>query len=197
MSRNQMLTQGAHEGFPEIHANEARGNSRAVSPQQFQGIAGAGARQLGRMQKRATGTGGLDRNWERVKDNAFSEVQKPWGGATVNARSGRTLRQGSNRYAVTVKPPGTNTVSVPENVSREQFHTAMDSARQSFHPTLNMRGGHLGVFRDNDEGRIDIDPAVVVRRTKSVEQIGAATRNIGGAYHFKSGNGYFPPHVKG
>jgi len=28
-----------------------------------------------------------------------------------------------------------------------------------------------------------------------VEQVGSYTRAIGGAYHFKSGNGFWPPHV--
>jgi hypothetical protein len=36
---------------------------------------------------------------------------------------------------------------------------------------------------------------LVVDTAAEVEQIGAYTRAVGGAYHFRSGDGYWPPHV--
>lgn len=178
-----------------IHASEARGNSRAVTHAEFQRIAGEGQAYLQHLAASAPGTRGMDRHWDDIKGSAYEASQEPWGGVTVNAHTGRALSTRANAYAVTAKHPGQETVSVPLGASHEEFGAAMDRAREQY-PQLAHKGHHLGVFRDEDEKRIDIDPVVVVRRKEHAEQIGAATRNIGGAYHFRSGNGYFPPHVK-
>lgn len=180
----------------EISPKEARGNSEPVSSSQFQSMASRGAAKVNRFAATPSGAKGLDRNWESIKDSAHAEVQKSWGGSTFNARSGRPARPSrTDKFSVSTKEPGQSSVSMPENVSREQFGAHMDEARQRFSSQLNMRRGHLGVFHDDEEHRIDIDPSVVVRRQKSSDQIGAHTRAIGGAYNFKNGNGYFPPHV--
>jgi hypothetical protein len=201
----------AAKQYPVIHEHEARGNSRPVSHEEFQELARHGAGALAATEKKKS-TKGLDENWEPIKDRAYSLTREPWGGATINSHTGTMIGDtandvaaktaaaqgkgfGTDRYGITMKRPGQESVSVPPNVNREQFGAAMDEARQRF-PQIANRGGHLGVFHDADEGRIDIDPVLVVRTPEEVEAIGAATRAIGGAYHFASGNGYFPPHVK-
>lgn len=178
-----------------IRESEARGDSRPVSHAEFQRIAGEGHALLAHMGTHQAGTRGLARRWDDVKGSAYESVQEPWGGVTVKASTGRALSTKANAYAVTVKRPGQDTVSVPIGASQEEFGAAMETARQQFHQ-LGHRNHHLGVFRDEDEGRIDIDPVVVVRRKDQAHAIGAATRNVGGAYHFRSGNGTWPPHVK-
>ena len=60
---------------------------------------------------------------------------------------------------------------------------------------MKISGAHLGVFRDEDTGRIDIDPVLVVDSLEDAEAIGAYTRNVGGAFSFGDGNGYWPPYV--
>lgn len=171
------------------------GGSRPVSPVEFQRLAGQGRAQLREMRKNKSAITGLDKNWGAVKDHAWQEVQQSWGGATVDAHTGMPLPQGSDKFALSVKPAGMTTVSLPENSSREAFDAAMDRARAQFRPQLEAKQSYLGIFHDDDNNRIDIDPVTVVDTVADVEQIGAYTHAIGGAYHFATGNGYFPPHV--
>ena len=181
--------------FPAITAAEARGDSRPVSAAEFQRLATRGQAQLDVLSAKATGTAGLDRNWPKVKEQAFAEVQKSWGGATIDARTGKPLPQGANAFAITVKPVKMQTVSVSANATQAQFDAAMDRARKRYGPILDRKDHYLGVFHDDENGRIDIDPVLVVRHREDVDTIGAATRAIGGAYNFSDGNGYWPPHV--
>lgn len=183
-----------HPVAPPITAAEARGNSRPVSYDEFQEIAAKGLNQLAAL-SRPTGTSGLDARWGQVKRDAYAEVRKPWGGATIDTVTGQPLPQGADRFALSVKPAGMSTVSVPENASEAEFSAAMDRALAEFRDELAKGQRHLGVFHDDDNHRIDIDPVLVVDTPGEVESIGAYTHAIGGAYHFKSGDGFWPPHV--
>lgn len=197
--------------FPVIKASEARGNSRPVSHQEFQSLAAAGKQYLENTTKKQS-TKGLDANWDSIKERSYNLAKEPWGGATINSHTGSLIGDtasdvaqktaksqgkgfGTDRYAITNRHPGQDSISMPTDVSREQFHEHMDRARQQF-PQIANRGGHLGVFHDAETGTINIDPVQVVRTPNEVEKVGAYTHAVGGAYHFKSGNGYFPPHVK-
>lgn len=71
----------------------------------------------------------------------------------------------------------------------------MDEAKTRFADILQRQTHFLGVFHDDDNGRIDIDPVLVVPKSSQVETIGAASHAIGGAYNFRDGLGYWPPHV--
>ena len=198
--------------YPMIRESEARGDSRPVSFGQFQQIAAAGERYLQGTEKKQS-TKGLDENWDTIKQRAYETSREPWGGATINSHTGTFIgdtgndvarktagEQGmgteTNRYGITNKRAGQDSISIKPNANQKEFGAAMDEARTRF-PQIANRGGHLGVFHDADKGTIDIDPVQVVRTKRDVEAVGAYTRAVGGAYHFKSGNGYFPPHVKG
>lgn len=182
--------------FQEITAAEgARGDSRAVSSAEFQKLAQDGQKKLDGMKARSAPIDGLDKNWDSLKESSYAEATKSWGGATINARTGEVLPQGADAYALTVKDKGFDTVSVPEGASQSEFNTAMDAAKEKFRPILEREDHHLGVFHDDDLGRIDFDPVVVTTKLSDVHTIGAATRAIGGAYRFSDGNGYWPPHV--
>lgn len=179
---------------PVITAAEARGDSKPVSHKEFQRLARIGQVRLDAMSANSSPIK-LDDNWDAIKTNSYGEVLKSWGGATIDAHTGQALPQGANRFALTVKEKGGETVSIPQNASRAEFDAAMDKAIKQFRPILEREGHHLGVFRDDDLGRIDIDPVLVVDKLEDVHTIGAATRAIGGAYNFADGNGYWPPHV--
>ena len=184
----------APKTFKVITADQARGDSRPVSEEEFQRLANIGQKQLDEYARQSSPTHGLNLHWDRIKEETFVEVQQSWGGATISAFSGKALPQGANLYAITVK--GTHdTVSVPENATREQFNAAMDEAKTRFGEILTRQQHYLGVFHDDANGRIDIDPVLVVSKSKDVETIGAASHSIGGAYNFKDGLGYWPPHV--
>lgn len=178
-----------------ITPDEARGNSRPVSVDEFNTLADRGKAMLDHMRANSSPTTGLDRNWDALKGSTYGEVRKSWGGATIDAHTGVPLLSTADRYALSVKPEGMATVSIPESASRQEFDRAMEQARTKFRPLLEHQSSYLGVFHDDDNNRIDIDPVVVVNTPDEVEAIGAYTHAIGGAYHFASGDGYFPPHV--
>lgn len=182
---------------PIITAGEARGDSRPVSAEEFQRLAKIGQSQLDTFKRNASPIKGLDDNLDKLKADTHKEVQQEWGGATIDSHTGKALPQGANKYAITVKDQGVETVSVKIGASKEEFDAAMDTAVERFRPILEREGHHLGVFRDDDVGRIDFDPVIVVNNRADVDTIGAASRSIGGAYNFNDGNGYWPPHVEG
>lgn len=187
---------GGGSVHPIITAAEARGDSRPVTFDEFQEFARRGQEQLDAFTDNASPTTGLDDNWDRIKADSYAEVTKPWGGATIDAHTGDALPQGANVWAITVKAKGGATVSVPETATEAEFNEAMDQARQVFGDTLQRQQHYLGVFHDDDNQRIDIDPVLIVTRREDVDTIGAASRSIGGAYNFADGNGYWPPHVR-
>lgn len=191
--------------FKVITAAEARGDSRPVSHEEFQRLANIGRQQLEGYAQNAKKIDLTESQWSGVKDRAYAEATKSWGGATIDLHTGRSLPQGVNAYAITVKrlalverssdKNAKGTVSVHENASKEEFNAAMELAKSRFGYTLARENHYLGVFHDDDAGRIDIDPVIVVSKSRDVETIGAASHSIGGAYNFKDGLGYWPPHV--
>jgi hypothetical protein len=180
-----------------ITESEARGNSRPVPAEEFYQLATQGRDMLQQMREGKSAITGLTGKWDKIKVGAWAEVQKSWGGMTVDAHTGRALPDGADKYALSVKPPGIETISVPEGAGQAQFERAMDEALVKFRPLLEHKNSYLGIFHDDEHNRIDIDPVTVVGSTHEVEAIGSYSHNIGGAYHFKTGDGYFPPHIKG
>lgn len=181
----------------DLSSGDAR-RSRAVSATEFHRIAAQGASryaELSRTQAPPTDMK-LDQHFDRISRRAYKAAKEPWGGVTVNSRTGRSVRQGADKYALTVRPQGVESVSVPANADRATFHGAMQEARQRYGDVLNRDQHHLGVFHDADKGTIDIDPVLVVKKREDAESIGAYTHNVGGAFHFKTGDGFWPPHVK-
>jgi len=183
-----------HE-YPVIGPEHARGNSRPVSHEEFQQLARKGNSWIDKAKRDSAPITGLDRHWPEVKARSYAEARKPWGGETINTDTGQPLPQGADLYALSVKPRGMDTVSVPETASEAEFGEAMDRALAMFRPALERKSFYLGVFHDDDNHRIDIDPVAIVDSLDLVEQVGSYTRAIGGAYHFQSGDGFWPPHV--
>jgi hypothetical protein len=181
-----------------ITAKEARDASRPVTDAEFQALAREGVNRLGLLRAQRSPVTAMDRNWTGLKHAAYAESQKPWGGVTIDGHTGKTADFGkADKYALSVKKSGMHTVSVPEDASEEQFNAAMDRALAQFRGLLEGKQAYLGVFHDDEEHRIDIDPVLVVDSVREVEAIGAFSHAIGGAYHFRTGNGVFPPHVAG
>jgi predicted ABC-type ATPase len=182
--------------FVPITANQARGNSREVSAEEFQKIAVEGDARIKALMAASSSPDGLDRNWAKIKEDAYVESRKSWGGLTIDTHTGEPVVTTKDAYALTVKPPGVASVTVPEDATPEQFDKAMEKARRLFDRQFGSDKAHIGIFHDDDLHRIDIDPVLVVDNLHDVETIGAATHAIGGAYNFRDGNGYWPPHVE-
>lgn len=175
----------------------ARGNSRPVTEAEFQQLAAEGRDRLRAIQAQPWGTAGMQHNWRAIKARTYAEVQKSWGGATVDPRTGEDLPQGADKFAMSIKPTGMDTTSIPEHAPAAEFSEAMDAALAKYGNQLAKGGSYLGIFHDDDLHRIDIDPVTVLDSLREVETIGAYTHAIGGAYRFSDGNGYWPPHVPG
>lgn len=169
--------------------------TRAVGREEFQSLADVGTRKLAAFRDGATPPAGLDQHWGSVKDQGWSAVQSEWGGLTVDSHTGKALAGNEEKFALSVKPPTLDSVSIPIGSSRREFDGAMETARTRFRSELSNQQHSLGIFRDEDVGRIDIDPVLVVDSHADAESIGVATHAVGGAYKFSDGNGYWPPYI--
>lgn len=191
--------------LPTVHSGPTA--SQPVSHQEFQAQAARGQARLDSMRARSAPTPGLEgQRWDAMVDHAYTQTREPWGGATYNARTGNAVDfHKPDKLALTVREPHEDPISVSPLANRQQFGEAMDKARAQFGSRLGYAGHHLGVFHDADAGRIDLDPTVVVgdssrkgRQDKGVQaarEIMQATNARGGAYHFASGDGFWPNHV--
>jgi len=186
-----------HPVAPPITEAEARDGARPVSYDEFQSLAREGLNQLGTMAagRRPMSAFEDPARWGQVKSSAYGEVRKSWGGATIDPRTGEPLPQGADAYALTVKPHGLKQVQIPEGASAAEFSAAMDEAKARFARELEKGQHYLGVFHDDENHRIDIDPVIVVGTMHEVETIGSYSHAIGGAYHFATGDGAWPPYV--
>jgi hypothetical protein len=188
--------------FPEIHMSDlstpdAR-RSPEVSPEEFQKHARRGALKFNKLRGSGYAAKGLQNGpaWNKVVDDAFTASREPWGGVTVDAHTGEHVADNADAYALTMREPGMASVHVSPKADKAEFTKAMETARERYKAILRRPGSHLGVFHDQDTGNIDIDPVLVTPSLKDVHDIGAYTHAVGGAYHFKSGDGFWPPHVK-
>ena len=187
----------AHLPVTPITAAEARDGSRPVTAEKFQELAARGLDQLAQFDRQRHALHQVDdkQAWPKIKAAAYAETRKSWGGQTIEPNTGRVLPQGADEFALSVKPQGMATVKIPENATAAQFGQAMDEAKARFRGELVKGNRYLGIFHDDEEHEVHIDPVLVVGSTYEVETIGAYTHAIGGAYHFKTGDGYWPPHV--
>jgi predicted ABC-type ATPase len=185
------------QGEWEDSGGATAGQSREVSPEEYQSLAAEGKKTLDSFAANASPLTTLDdpKRWSKIKADAYNEIQKSWGGSTIDAHTGVPITGTPDQYAVTAKLPGQQTVSLGDKPDAQSFSTAMDRAKEVFRDTLQQQGSHLGVFHDDAAQRVDIDPVRVVDTSHDVEAIGAYTNAVGGAYHFASGNGFYPPHV--
>lgn len=191
---NQVTLDG--ESVPIITAADGkRGDAQPVTRAQFALDASDGKQILDGLKANASPITGLLDNLDSIKDSTYAAVQESWGGATIDSHTGQALASDADKYAITAKPAGVESVSVPENPTREEWGAAVDKAVARFGDTLTAQSYHLGVFHDDDLGRIDLDPVVVMDTKKESNAVGAYTHNVGGAYNFKDGNGYWPPYV--
>lgn len=188
--------------YPEIHKSDlstpdAR-RSRAVTSAEFQRIAATGAAQYQKL-KRATSPTIFSTNAAKrgeIGNRAFMETRAPWGGATIDAHTGEFLTGKEDKYALTAREPGMKSVTVAPNATAAEFRAAYEKALSRFDKILQRKDHYLGVFHDADKNEIEIDPVLVTGDKSQTETIGAYTRAVGGAYHFKSGNGFWPPHIR-
>lgn len=170
--------------------------TRPVSATEFDELAAEGERRLTALRDAQSTPRGLYRNWAKLKQQAWESVQEEWGGTTIDAHTGKPIVGNPKKYAMTVKPPGEESVRIPIGSDEQTFMDAMEEARKKWRQELRYQQHYLGVFRDEDTGTIDFDPVLVVDDLTDVETIGAFTMNIGGAYNFADGNGYWPPYVE-
>jgi DNA polymerase III gamma/tau subunit len=195
MNLGQQFTPIKKSELP-MNLETAQATSKEVSPQEFQETAARGQAHLDSLRSQTHNTAKMDKNLGKVSKHAYEATREEWGGATYSASKGKAVNfSNPAKHAVSAKLPGQQSVTVPADASEEHFNNAMSQARSTFSEQLSHPSHYLGVFHDADKGHIEIDPVVAVNGAKKAQEVGAATRATGGAYHFKSGNGVFPPHV--
>lgn len=119
-----------------------------------------------------------------AKYNAFDQAQFPWGGATINHSTGEFVPGNADAYAVTFG----DTISLDVRDGFMLFSEAIDRVIRDY-PGVPF----VGIFHDAVKGTIDINAVYVFDTTAEVDAY--AEKNgeiIGGAYHFLTGNGYWP-----
>lgn len=183
----------------EQFSNPDTPRTREVTPQEYTVLALRGKERLDSFLENATPHALEGNTWDEVKSQGWDSVQEEWGGATFDAHTGQVVTGEDDAYAITFRPPGVDTVSVPIGSSQEDFDAAMETALQRFggeeNSPLWTENAHIGVFRNDDTGNYEIDPVLVMDNLDDVEAIGAYSGSEGGAYNFKDGLGYWPPYV--
>lgn len=170
--------------------------SRQVTPHEFEQLAQEGKQILADKTKAASEPTALsDENFAALAHDLYQKVQPEWGGETLDTHTGVAVDPQADAYSVTARPQGAKAISVPIGASEAVFAKALRKAIDTFKPQLSMEGAHLGVFHNVETGKIEIDPAQVLTDQHQVEAVGAASHAAGGAYHFKSGLGYWVPYV--
>lgn len=136
-----------------------------------------------------------DNSFRTLVDDAYNNTRGVWDGETYNAKTGEKVAKDADAYVLSIRDKGVDSVTISPNASKEEFAEAMEEARKRFADTLTTKDAHLGVFNDGDTGMIDIDPVYITDKLQTAQELGAYTRATGGAFHIKSGDGYWPPHV--
>ena len=114
----------------------------------------------------------------------YERTRQPWGGATVRQSDGWLVPDGTDAYAVAV----TDTVSIPDTASYEQFVSAYDQSRAQF-----ADAPYIGIFHDDMLNVIEFNGVTICPDTPCVDDLHKhGVPMPGGAYHFASGNGYWP-----
>ena len=195
-SSGQWTSDGNSPKVPHITKDEARGDSKPVTASEFEKLHSQGKDKYDSLLADTRPAKAFDSSphWQAVKSLAFDSVQESWGGQTIDPATGAAIDP-KDGYSLSIKSPEQKQLSVSENASEDDFAAMMDHAKEVYADKLKGSQVYLGVFRDNNNHRIDIDPVAIVQSKDDVDALGAYTHAIGGAYEFATGNGHFPPHV--
>lgn len=202
VSSTEGREQAGDRSYPVITASQLSTSDARRSPEvsaaEFQEVAKRGEAKLTALKGATSEPKALQDGpgWDAIIDKAFKDTREPWGGITVDSHSGEYVAPNADKYALTARDEGHSSVTVSPDASIREFYAAMFAAREEFADELARKDYHLGVFHDQDTGQIEIDPVIVTSDLKTAQEIGAFTRALGGAFHFKSGDGFWPPHVR-
>ena len=184
------------KGYGKITPGEARGDSKRVTPQEFDDLADKARRST-----TASWPTSARRPPSMTMRSGLLSARAP---TTPPRRSGvgrpsirRLVGQSSARRASPSKcvPPARSSYRFPQDADEDTFNAMMDRAKEEYADKLKGSEVYLGVFRDDKNNRIDFDPVTIVDTEEEVDALGAYTHAVGGAYDFSTGNGHFPPHV--
>lgn len=164
--------------YEPITAAEARGDSPAMPQEALDALASLGETILQRRDIRPA-VGNMS-----VAQRAWEALQTPWGGATINV-------SGPIAHLVTLDTG--YAVSIGESA-----HLPLDASVTDIESAITKVSGdttHVGVFRDEDLQRIDVDPVFIARDAIGAYAVGVARHATGGAYNFATGNALWIPHL--
>jgi len=179
-------------------ANQS-GRGRTVTPVESRALAEEGKVEVDRRLANSSAPTGLDNlDVHRLYQETRPEVNDGWGGDTIDAHTGASVvkaTDGTDQMSLTVRLPGMKEITVDPNADEATFARGIEQAKQEYATILASEGAHLGIFRNDTTGRIEIDPTYVVGDSHQVETIGSYTHANGGAYHYQTGNGVWVPNI--
>jgi hypothetical protein len=94
--------------------------------------------------------------------------------------------------------PGQNTITVKDG-DTDGFNLAMDQAKEQFAPQLHGDGMYLGVFHNDADKTVEIDPVMLETDVDKVDAVGSYTGASGGAFDFgkpPDTDDHWIPHVE-
>jgi len=163
--------------FEPITKTEARGDSPALPREALDAFARRGETILARRNITAPSLPA-----DAIAD-AWKELQTPWGGATINVARGEVVTWLHSGYAVSIG----ESVTLPIDASETELASAIAKVATDTN--------HVGVFRDEDLQRIDVDAVFIARDAFDAYAVGVARHATGGAYNFATGNALWIPHL--
>jgi hypothetical protein len=120
----------------------------------------------------------------KIEARVYIQTRVPWGGDTITIATGQSYDGPKDAYACATN----NTMSIPEDAEFDVFAEAFETALYRFMG----KATYLGIFHDDDKGTIDFDAVEVVNSKEEVDALNVIRPVKGGAYHFLTGNGYWP-----
>ena len=120
-----------------------------------------------------------------IRQIAFKRCQASWGGATFDSLSHQFVADNADLYVFATS----ETIELPEDVEFDKFNAAIDDLL-----SLRTNGiGDIGFFHDDAKGTIDLNLVAIVDSREDVDWMYELGYPMpGGAYHFATGDGYWP-----
>jgi hypothetical protein len=139
-----------------------------------------------------------DRMWKAVQpdesDPLNGDLDANWGGLTIDSHTGDEPKpfgeaKGGGPWTTGIG----DTKSLDLDVDEATFKQAVRDYVESQRGVLERPGAALGVFRDLDYKRIDLDVNLVIGTRDEAEAVQLHLKRPGGAYDFTTGRGVYMP----
>jgi hypothetical protein len=132
-------------------------------------------------------------NAPSLTDDLYAATRADWGGDTIDLKSGkRPKAKGAKKGGGPYATARAETKQIEPGATKEEFAAALDEFVTE-NKVLLEQGHSLGVFYNNDTGKVEFDVNLIVEEFKDAEAVQLFLKREGGAYDFTTGKGVFAP----